>query len=166
MGSGTRIGRRSAAGTIIAAWLVAGTLDICAAFVQVYLRGGKNPLIVLNYIAGAVFGKERANTGGTPMMVAGLLFHYLAAFLFTLFFYWLYPRVKFFWKNRIVTALVYGVFVWVVMNLLVVPMTLIAKYPSDPKQAAIAAAILVGMIGLPLSLIIGSYYDNKRRSAT
>lgn len=165
MGSETRNGRRTAAGTIIAAWLVAGTLDICAAFVQVYLRSGRNPLIVLNYIAGAVFGKERANGGGMPMMAAGLLFHYLAAFLFTIFFYWLYPRVKFFRKNRIATALVYGIFVWAVMNLLVVPMTLIAKYPSDPKQAAIAAAILVCMVGVPLSFIIGSYYDRKRVAA-
>jgi hypothetical protein len=154
--------RRNATRVLMIAGLIAGTLDICTALVQVYLRSGKNPLPVLNYISGALVGKQQA--GGTWMMILGLLLHYFIAFAFTFFFFWLYPRWNALAKNRFLTAIGYGLFVWGLMNLVIVPLSKISKFPSDPKQAAIAAAILICMIGLPLSFIIGGYYD-KRKTA-
>ncbi|MBV9986466.1 MAG: hypothetical protein JO301_02230 [Chitinophagaceae bacterium] len=155
--------RRNATKVLLLAGLIAGTLDICTAFVQVYLRSSKSPLPVLNYISSAIFGKERAYAGGTPMMILGLLLHYFIAFAFTFFFFWLYPKWNALSKNRFLTAVGYGLFVWAVMNLVVVPLSRISRFPSDPKQAAIAAAILICMIGLPLSFIIGGYFDKSRQ---
>jgi hypothetical protein len=43
----------------------------------------------------------------------------------------------------------------------IVPLSYIGKFPSDPAQAAIAILILICMIGLPLSFIIGNYYDRN-----
>lgn len=71
---------------IIKAGLLAGTLDISAACVQYYMKTGKNPDYVLKYVASGAFGKD-AFTGGIVMSMAGLLFHYLIAFSFTLFFF-------------------------------------------------------------------------------
>ena len=37
---------------------VAGSLDICAAFIQAYLVKGSTPDIILKYIASGLFGKD------------------------------------------------------------------------------------------------------------
>jgi len=143
---------------ILTAGLVAGTLDILAAFTQFYIKTGKSPLVILKYIASGVFGKE-ALSGGTAVMVWGLVFHYMIAFGATLFFFWIYPRLKFMSVNKWLTAIVYGLFIWAVTNLVIVPLSLIHKFPSNFTQSVIAALILIVAIGLPLSFIIGNYYD-------
>src|SRR3954447_24185482 len=102
---------------IIQAGLIAGTLDILSAFIYYYIRTGKtNFLVIFKFIASGIFGKE-AGEGGTGMILTGFILHYAIAFAFTFFFFWLYPKVNIMSKNRIVTAIVYGLFVWCVMNL-------------------------------------------------
>ena len=146
---------------ILLAWLTAGTLDITAACTQYYIKTGKGPGGVLRYVASAVFGKE-ASAGGTTMAAWGLLFHYIIAFLFTLFFFWIYPWLNLGKWNKIITGLVYGTFVWLVMNLIVVRLAM-GPHPIVLKNAAIAMAILMVCIGLPISLIIGRYYSLQGR---
>ena len=119
-------------------------------------------MVILRYIASAAVGKERAYDNSTGMLLLGLLFHYLIAFGLTLFFFWLYPRVRFMQKSRILTAVVYGLFAWCITNLVIVPLSLINKFPSNPKNMVIAALILICMIGLPLAYIIGGYFDRRR----
>ena len=63
--------------------IIAGTLDIIGAIISYTANGGKKPTVIFQYIASAVFGKS-AFDGSVTMMSAGLLFHYLIAFLFTL----------------------------------------------------------------------------------
>ena len=94
------------------------------------------------------------------MAAWGLLFHYIIAFLFTLFFFWIYPLLNLGKWNKVVTGLVYGIFVWLVMNLVVVRIAM-GPHPIVLKNAAIAMGILMLCIGLPISLIIGGYYRNK-----
>jgi len=55
------------------------------------------------------------------MMIAGLLFHFVIAFIFTLFFFLIFPKVKLLQGNTIIVAIVYGIFVWAVMNKIVIP---------------------------------------------
>jgi hypothetical protein len=142
---------------IIKAWLLVGTLDILAAFVFVVVKTGKNPLIVLSFIASALFGKE-AYSGGALMQLIGLVCHYFIALSFTVFFFLIYPRVKALQYNAILTSIVYGLFVWSVMNLVVVPSSQIPDRPFDVAGAMINMAILIVCIGLPLSLMARKHY--------
>lgn len=155
----------SAVATICKAWFAAGTLDILAAFTQFYLRSGKNPLVILKYVASGAYGPA-AIQGGAEMEWMGLLFHYLIALGATLFFFWIYPNAAFLRINKWITAILYGLFTWVVTNLAIVPLSRIHKFPSDPGQAVIGALILIVMIGLPLSFIIGGYYDRRTKAST
>ena len=147
--------------TIIKAGFLVGTLDIIAACTQFYIKTGKNPEIVLKYIASALFGKE-AMSSGIKMSVVGLLLHYTIAFIFTVFFFWIYPKLKFLSPsdqviraglNIFLTAVLYCLFVWTIMNEVVVPLSKITARPFSWPGAAQAAAILIVCIGLPLSLI-------------
>ena len=155
----------SAPKTILLAGLLVGTLDILSAFVDYYIATGKNPLIVLTFIAGGAFGKS-AFSGGAGMMIMGLLFHYFIAYSFTLFFFWLYPRLAGLSKNRIIIAIAYGIFIWCVMNLIVIQLSALPHRPiSQMKFYKIIKAmlILIFMIGFPLSFIVHGYYQRKTR---
>ncbi|WP_462254326.1 hypothetical protein [Ferruginibacter sp.] len=140
---------------ILLSGLLVGTLDIIAACTDFYIATDKNPVVVLNYIASGIIGKD-AFAGGTGIALLGLLFHYIIAFSFTFFFFWLYSKTSLLSKSRIVTAVVYGLFMWLVTTLIVVPLSNVPHTPlSDIKfsKALKAIGILVFMIGLPLSLI-------------
>ena len=146
---------------VLTAGLIAGTLDLSAAFIYYYAKTGKNPLTILHYIASALFGKE-AYAGGTTMLVAGALLHYIIAMSFTVFFFWLARKLKGFASHRVLTGVVYGLFVWAVMNLVVVPLSAIPTRPFNLENALINAAILVVCIGLPLSFLAASFYRRNQ----
>jgi hypothetical protein len=146
---------------VITAGLAAGTLDIIAASLQYYIKTGKGPGNMLRFIASGVFG-AKAFSGGAAMARLGLLFHYVITFLFTVFFFWLYPRAGVLQKSAILTGLLYGIFVWAVMNLLVLPLSLAPVIPFVLKKAAIAMLILMCCVGLPTALIADKYYLYKK----
>jgi hypothetical protein len=171
--------------TILLAGFVAGTLDASAAMIQYMINShGGNPLKVWRFVASGALGQEAATKDLITMAIAGLLFHFIIAFCFTLFFFFIYPKIKFLRKNLVVTGLVYGIFVWLVMNLIVVPLSnipargklwtmvtntdgnrhAVLQLPSDPTKMIIGILIIMFCIGLPISLIIGKYYSGKNKS--
>jgi hypothetical protein len=150
--------------TILLSGLLVGTLDILSAFVDFYISRGKNPTVILNYIAGAAV--DKTTSAGTGGALIGLLFHYTIAFSFTFLFFWLYARVNWLSKNWIVTGIVYGLFIWVMVNQVILRFTNLTVPPIskiDPMKALKAALILICMIGLPLSYIA---YRNSRKYRT
>jgi hypothetical protein len=135
--------------------LVAGTLDIIAATVMAQL----NPITILQYIASAAFGREVAFSGGLWMAFLGLLFHYLIAYSWTVLYFVIYPKFTFLSRHRILAGLAYGIVVWIIMNRVVVPLSLINQRPFDLVNAMKGMAILMLMIGLPISWLTHRYYS-------
>jgi len=146
--------------TILKATLIAGTLDITLACLNFYIKTQKSPVIVLRYIASAVFGKS-AYTDDTIMPLIGLLFHYIVAFIWVTIFFLLYPKLISLTKNSIVTGLLYAIVIWLTMNFLVLPLTLVPKSSFNFTQALIGTLILMIAIGLPLGLIMKKYYAQR-----
>ncbi len=160
-----KVWKKNSLRVILLAGLFVGTLDILSAFVDYFITTGKNPLLVLKYVASGAFG-ESAFTGGPGIILLGLLFHYLFALFFTFLFFWLYSRINFLSKNKIITGIVYGLFVWMVMNLIVVQLCRAPHAPiKDMKAEKIlkSAIILIVMIGLPLSFIANKYFSNHSK---
>lgn len=148
---------------ILITWLIAGTLDLSGAYiVHGLIMGGTTLSGILKYISSAVFGKE-AFSGGNAMVFVGVLFHYFIALSFTVFYYLVYPSVSFLRRHAVLSGVLYGVFVWAVMNLIVVPMTKIQRGPIQLKGSLIAASILVVCIGLPIALLAHRYYGNRNK---
>lgn len=146
---------------ILLTGLTAGFLDITAACTQYYIKTGKGPGGVLRYVASGVFGKK-AFAGGTGMAAWGLLFHFIIAFGLTIFFFWLYPKIRWLGKNIILGGLLYGIFAWLVTNLLIVPLSRVPPVPFVLSRAIIAALILMACIGLPISLMTNKHYLYKK----
>lgn len=142
---------------ILKAGLLVGTLDILAAFINFYSKTGKNVGIVLKYIASAAFGKE-AMGGGTTMVLTGLLFHYIIAFAFTVLFAAMYTKLWQWFKNTPLIGLIYGVFIWMVMNLIIVPNSKAVQIPFSWSAGLINCLILIVCIGLPLAYLFRKNY--------
>lgn len=146
---------------ILLTGLVAGTLDGLAA-VNGYMASGKtDPGVVFKYIASGVFGKE-AYAGGTGMIIWGILFHFLIAYGLTVFYFWLYPRVKWLGENKVASAILYGIFAWIVTTQLIVPLSRIQRPPANIYKYISAMQILVLFIGLPISLMANKHYLYKK----
>lgn len=140
---------------------MAGTLDILAACIQYYLKTVKGPGNLLRFVASGIFG-TRALKDGTTMAALGLLFHYLIALLFTLFFFFLYPRFSPARKNTLLTILIFGALVWTIMNRLVLPLSAAPPLPFSLEKAAIAMGILILCISTPVVLIARKHYLYKK----
>jgi hypothetical protein len=148
---------------ILLSGLLVGTLDILSAFVDVYISG-KAPLLVLNFVAMGAFGKTTLSTGITGE-IFGLLFHYIIAFAFTFLFFALYTRSEIMRRSWVITGIVYGIFIWIIMNLIVVRLSRIPSRPLSAiqlKNVLKGGLILITMIGLPLSFIAHRYQKNNR----
>lgn len=148
--------------TILWVGFLVGLFDICSAFIQIKIMfPERNPFNVLRYIASAVFGKERANSQSI-MFFWGTLFHFIIAYSFTTVFFLIYPHIRVLSKSRLLAGIVYGLIIWTMMNLIVVPQTKIGSRPFVFKNAAIAAGILIIAIGIPLSYLAYRYYYGRK----
>ena len=146
---------------ILTSWLIAGTLDVSTAIIVYSVILNKIPAkILLQSIASGIF-KAQAFEGGMKMALIGLIIHYCIAFCFAITYFYLYPRLSFLKKNMIISGILYGVIVWAIMNLLVLPMVFSHLSPMTFKSAAIAMSILIVMIGLPIAIITDRFYKRK-----
>jgi hypothetical protein len=138
--------------TCLQAGLLAGTLDGIAGLWLYYNATGKNPLGVFPYIASGVFGRA-AFGGGGPMLAWGIFFHYLIATLFAVFFVLIAGQVRWLRQHWVLAGLLYGAFVWAVMNLGVVPLSNVSRGPFNLANAILNLGILLVSVGLPISWI-------------
>jgi len=145
---------------IITAGLLAGTLDILSAFTYFFIKTGKNPLNVLVYVSKVALG-EKAFAGNTMQQISGLLVHFAIAFGWTILFFILYPRIKWLQINKFITAIVYGIFVWTMMNMLILPLWNNKPFVFKPEASTINCLILMVAIGMPLSFVASKYYSKK-----
>ncbi len=153
--------QNGAARNILASGIIAGLLDATAGVIVYFIFKGLNPKQVLQFIASGFFGNE-AFTGGLLMAAVGLLLHFAIAFAFAAAFFMVYPNIKLLHKNIWVTGLVYGLFIWLFMNLLVLPNSNIAKSPKD-IVSFIEAVWHMALVGLPIALLTAKYFNSKSK---
>jgi hypothetical protein len=147
---------------ILLSGFVAGVLDMSGALLVYSLIMQKTiPIRIMQGIASGVFGKD-AYTGGIIMALYGLAFHFVIAFSFATFYFLIFPYITFLQRQKIISGLLYGVFVWIIMNIIVLPIVFSRHIPAINSSAFIGAAILMVMIGLPVSIITHKYYTSTR----
>ncbi len=146
--------------TIIGTGLVAGVLDGVAAELLYFISGGKNPSIVFQYIASGIFGKE-AFSGGSLMVVWGIALHLLIASSWTLIYFFVYPWLPMLSRKKILAGILYGPTIWLVMNLVVLPLSHVRHQPFDYMRALTGIVVLMAAVGLPVSLSAHRFFSQK-----
>jgi hypothetical protein len=146
--------------TVIITGLIAGVLDATGAIIHYLSVGRKDPVRIFNFIASGVFGKD-ALTGGLPFAFLGLIFHLIIATIWATIFFFLYPRLRLYTKNWIVVGLLYGIAVWIGMNLIVVPLSNTPPMTRTPSGMIIGAIVLMICIGLPCAYSASRYFKSS-----
>ena len=145
--------------TVLLTGLFVGTTDLVAAYVTQWIKTGKFADRMLHYIAGGALGLETSMKGGNGVAFLGLFFHYFIAFSFTLFFFLIFPRLKFLWFNKYLIGMLYGVFVAVMMGQVILPITPLPTSPFSLSNSIIGWITLGVVLGIPISYNAYEYYS-------
>ncbi|GAA4380466.1 hypothetical protein GCM10023186_18910 [Hymenobacter koreensis] len=137
---------------------VAGSLDILTA-IGVYsgLLGRVSPVQLLQSVAAGLLGNA-AFQGGTATALLGLACHYAIALSFAAVYVWAYPRIDFLRRRSLISGISYGALAWLLMNLVVVPLSRATQPPFTLQGTAMGLAIVVLMVGMPIALLVPRYY--------
>ena len=134
--------------------MIIGTLHITIQHFLFYSVLGKFPFTsIMQYIASGVLG-EAAFAGGLATALLGVLFHYLIAFVVAGVFIVSAARIPLLRRNIIVGSLLYGIAVYFVMEMIVVPLSAtpeVVRTQFEIIELTIEHALL---IGLPLGLLV------------
>jgi hypothetical protein len=142
---------RAAARAILVTGLIVGTMDIISAFI-IALSRGSTVTRLLQFIASGLLGPP-AFQGGTATALLGLALHFFITFTLVAVFYAARRSFGFVRDRAISTGIIYGLIVFAVMNLIVLPLS-----AARPRHSLNSDLIQIGIhmfvIGLPTSLLL------------
>ncbi|MGI8957349.1 MAG: hypothetical protein ACR2II_10615 [Chthoniobacterales bacterium] len=145
--------RLSALSAILIGGAIAGALDITYA-VGFSALHGVAPMRILQSVASGLLGAP-AFEGGASTAALGLALHFCVALLWAAIFYLTSKALPFLTRYPVVGGLLYGILIYAVMNLVVLPLSAFPRKVSFPLLVLVTG-ILVHMfcIGLPISLAV------------
>ncbi len=138
------------------AWLVAGCLDISSAF-AIYLSKGIALSRGLRGIAVGLVGREAALKGGMATATLGLGLHFFIMLCVVLVFFAASRYLPVLTRHPVISGIIYGPIVYLIMYWVVVPFSRIGPRPHTLSNDALAIAIHICLIGLPIALIISRF---------
>ena len=133
---------------ILVATLVAGTLDILSACVYT-LIAGRAPITMLKGLASAILGNE-AVKGGIGVALVGLLLHFAIMAVMVAFFVIAASRLSVLKTHWLLAGIAYGIGLWAVMNLIVLPLRF-GWHPFTPLGLAEHFFSHIVLVGIPIA---------------
>jgi uncharacterized membrane protein YagU involved in acid resistance len=132
---------------------IAGALDKIWGFISF---GFKSP----QGIAAGLIGRSAAFQGGTATWTLGMLLHFFIAFTAAAIYCFTSRKLKFLADHWLVCGLFYGIAVFLVMNLVVLPLS--ALHLTGPYQLRGLLQGLIGhmiIVGLPISFSLHKFAE-------
>ncbi len=142
---------------VFIAGILVGILVAIGTTTNFLLSGGKNPLKLLNFVSSGFFG-EAAFNGGRSMIYLGMMLHFIISVIWAFLLFSFDPVLRVFSKKWLVNGVLYGVFIWFVMALIVMPLSNAPSVPLTVKGAFIDVIILVLCAGLPISYLARRHF--------
>jgi hypothetical protein len=144
--------RLTAMQAVLYGTLVVGTLDALDAIVFFGARNGARPMRIFQGIAAGLLGPG-ARQGGLKTAAIGAALHYFIAFGIVATYVLVSRRAAPLTRHAVICGVLYGLVVYAVMNLVVIPLSKIGG-PSMPPAAVLANGLLIHMfgVGLPAAL--------------
>ncbi|MDP4263408.1 MAG: hypothetical protein Q8941_12855 [Bacteroidota bacterium] len=143
---------------VIITWLFVGTNDLVAAYISQWIKTGKFADKMLFYIAGGILGLDTSMQGGNWIAFLGLCIHYSIAFCATLFFFRIFPKIKFLSFDKYVIGMLYGIVVNLVVAQVIRWFTPLPASSFVLSNAIIAWLILGVVLGIPIAYNSYKYY--------
>jgi hypothetical protein len=134
---------------IVLSGAIIGIADGLAAITSAYFSRGITPDIVFKYVASGAVGNQ-AFEGGIAMITLGILFHFFIALSFTALFFIVASELKFLLQKMFLSGMVYGIFIWLVMNFGVIPLSQTPTSTFRFSQVVVGLLIHIFVIGIPI----------------
>jgi uncharacterized membrane protein YagU involved in acid resistance len=133
---------------IVMATLVAGTLDIFSACVYT-LIAGRAPITMLKGLASAILGNG-AVQGGIGVALVGLLLHFAIMAVMVAVFVIAANRLPVLKTRWLLAGIAYGIGLWAVMNLIVLPLRF-GWHPFTALGLAEQFFSHIVLVGIPIA---------------
>src|SRR5262249_46762196 len=115
--------------------LACGVLDITQACIAWGIQNHVPPQRIFQSVASGLLG-SKAFQGGATTAALGLFLHFLIAFIWATIYYVASRQIAFLTERPVIAGLLYGEFVWVMMNCVVVPLSAIHRWPPRTDAAS------------------------------
>lgn len=136
----------------LAAGMVAAVVEMIPVLTIQGLMLHVPPLRIFQSIASGVLGRD-AYAGGMGTAVLGAALHIVISLIAALIFVLAAARWRVLLRRPVLSGLVFGVFAFIVMSWIVVPLSAVAfKQNFNPVLMAMSLAIHMIFFGLPISL--------------
>jgi hypothetical protein len=135
---------------VLAGGLTAGALDLISAFI---LYGAGVPRVIAAGLIGATAFK-----GGPATYALGVALHFLIALGWAAVYYLASRRLEFLKEHPLVCGLFYGMAVYLVMNLIVLPLSALHSKGPFPLAGFIQGLLIIMFcVGLPIAYSVRRY---------
>ncbi|HEY1904369.1 MAG TPA: hypothetical protein VGG56_18210 [Terracidiphilus sp.] len=141
------LGKSNVLAAIGVGGLIAGTLDLTCAFIT-FGPG------VPRAIAGGLLGRG-AFQGGAAVYALGVFLHYFIAFTAAAVYYAASRRLRFMTEHALVCGVFFGIGLYLVMNLIVLPLSALhVTHPLALRDMIQGLLVHMVIIGLPISFSV------------
>ncbi|HEY7404315.1 MAG TPA: hypothetical protein VIB39_12390 [Candidatus Angelobacter sp.] len=142
--------------------LACGVLDITQACIAWGIQNHVPPQRIFQSVASGLIG-PKSFQGGATTAALGLFLHFLIAFIWAVIFYMASRQIGFLTERPVIAGLLYGEFVWVMMNCVVVPLSAIHRWPPrfDPASIITGPILHPVLVGLPIALAVKKWAPLK-----
>jgi len=134
---------------VVRATVVAGTLDVLSAAIYAVVAG-RNPFVVPIGIASAIWpGAQKA---GVAAILVGLLLHFAIMFVMASVFVAAAQRMRWMAAQPASAGALYGLLLWAVMNLVVLPLRWPSLFPHFTSQSLVEQLFShIVLVGIPIA---------------
>lgn len=146
---------------VLAGALLAGTLDLAFTMSFWGLKADMPALRFLQRVASGLLGPA-AFDGGLSTAGYGLALHYGIAFTMALVYFLAARRSAVLRRRPILSGAVYGLMLYLIMNLVVVPLSAASPPSMDPMWVASSVAVHVLLIGIPIAIFVRLALESGR----
>jgi len=136
---------------VLAGGFVAGTLDIVYAWMFWRIKSGVSAQRILQSVAAGLLGRE-SFSGGVATAALGLALHMFIACTMAAVYFLVARRWPLLWQRAWVCGAAYGLWLYVAMNYIVVPLSAAGSGSKDPLWVTLSIAVHVVFIGIPCAL--------------
>jgi len=112
---------------------------------------GVSPVRILQSVASGLLGAA-AYEGGAGTAALGAVLHFFIATVAAAVYYTASRKIPFLARSPVPSGLLYGIAVYLFMNLVVLPLSAVPKRPFVPSLAMIVIHMLC--VGLPIAVVL------------
>lgn len=146
----------SAAQIILWSGIVVAVLDGIAGIIFFHIRLNFSPSKFMQWIASAIEGPS-AFTAGSSAIIEGVVIHLLSSIIMAALYYLAYQSSRIIRGNTVISGIIYGFGIWIVMNLIVFPLSNVPPAPFVLFNALISITWHIVLVGLPIAIITNSH---------